>query len=59
MNRPSRIRELNDAFRRTFSGGRVVVTRGIAALPAAEQATILHRVQNGLRSGVRTWNLQD
>lgn len=27
-----RIRELNDAFRRTFTGGKVVLTAGISAL---------------------------
>lgn len=33
MNQTERIRRLNDEFRRTFVGGRVVVTSGIAALP--------------------------
>jgi hypothetical protein len=28
-----KIRELNDAFRKTFHGGRVMITSGIAALP--------------------------
>lgn len=45
MNRASRIRELNDAFRRTFSGGRVVLTRGVSGLPATEQAAILAAVR--------------
>ena len=31
--RRKRIRELNDAFRRTFTGGRVVLTAGFNALP--------------------------
>jgi hypothetical protein len=29
----TRIRELNDAFRTTFCGGRVMMTSGIAAVP--------------------------
>jgi Protein of unknown function (DUF3768) len=29
----ARIRELNDAFRKTFSGGKVVTTASVAALP--------------------------
>jgi hypothetical protein len=29
----TRIRELNDAFRKTFHGGRVMMTSGVAAMP--------------------------
>ena len=29
----ARIRELNDVFRRSFSGGKVVMTCGVDALP--------------------------
>jgi hypothetical protein len=39
-----RIRELNDDARRHFTDGRVVLTRGIAALPEKDQAEILDRV---------------
>lgn len=35
------VRGLNDAFRRSFSGGRVVLTAGIAALPKATRAALL------------------
>ena len=33
-DRQARIRQLNDALRRTGEGGRVLVTASIAALPA-------------------------
>lgn len=32
-NTTDRIRQLNDAFRRTFSGGAVLLTQGILSLP--------------------------
>ena len=44
MDARDRIRVLNDAFRQTLQGGRVMMTRGIAALPADIQAAILRRV---------------
>lgn len=45
MNEPSqpdtkRIRELNDAFRTTFAGGRVLMTSGVSELPLADQMMI-------------------
>ena len=36
-----RIAELNDLLRKTFIGGRIVITAGIAALPEGDQAAIL------------------
>jgi len=42
---PSRIQELNDAFRRSFIGGVVVVTAGIEALPTDQRGLILARVR--------------
>jgi Protein of unknown function (DUF3768) len=36
----SDIRKLNDRFRRTFIGGHVTVTDGVAALPRSTQAAI-------------------
>jgi hypothetical protein len=40
-----KIRALNDAFRRTFDGGKVMMTAGIAALPDAARATVLDEVR--------------
>src|SRR5260370_14377111 len=39
-----RIRELNDAFRRTFKGGRVMMTAGVDALPPDVKAMAIRRV---------------
>ena len=41
QDRIARIRDLNDAFRRTFSGGRVMMTCGVAELPAMVKANAL------------------
>jgi hypothetical protein len=38
------IRDLNDAFRRTFSGGTVVMTAGVDALPSDVKAMVIRRV---------------
>ncbi len=42
--RISRIRDLNDALRRTFLGGRVMITSGVADLPHDVKATALRLV---------------
>jgi Protein of unknown function (DUF3768) len=39
------IRDLNDAFRRTFIGGAVVVTAGVEALPANQRLSVLAKVR--------------
>src|SRR5271165_532935 len=39
----ARIRELNDAFRSTFAGGKVVMTSGVDALPDMVKATALQK----------------
>src|SRR5271170_7458315 len=44
--RPMTIAELNDAFRRSFTGGEVVVTSGIRALPTDAQAAVIGRVRS-------------
>ncbi len=38
--RRARIRQLNDALRRTGQGGHMMITAGIEKLPAAQQAAI-------------------
>jgi hypothetical protein len=40
-----RIRQLNDALRRTFAGGKVVMTSGAAALGEDDLAHVLERVR--------------
>ena len=39
----NRIRELNDAFRRSFSGGKVTMTAGVDALPDMVKAAALQK----------------
>ncbi len=40
----AKIRELNDAFRTTMSGGRVMMTAGVDALPSDVKAMVIRRV---------------
>ena len=44
MSNTEAIRKLNDEFRKTFRGGRVLVTQGINALPSADVAEIMKMV---------------
>jgi Protein of unknown function (DUF3768) len=44
-NSVARIREINDAFRKTFSGGRVLLTSGVNALSDADKAALLDKVR--------------
>lgn len=46
MGSTTLIRYLNDRFRLTFQGGKVVLTRGIRALPQEEITEILSKVSN-------------
>ena len=41
-----KICELNDNLRQTFTGGRVLITRGVAELPTDKQLEIMERVKN-------------
>jgi hypothetical protein len=41
----NKIALLNDALRRTFTGGKVVMTEGVAALPQGELAQVLEGVR--------------
>jgi hypothetical protein len=41
-----RIRELNDALRRSFTGGKVVMTDAVAALSETDLAQLLKRVRS-------------
>jgi Protein of unknown function (DUF3768) len=40
-----RTRELNDAFRETFTGGKVMMTAGVNALPDKEKEEVLSKVR--------------
>jgi len=45
QKRTARIRELNDLFRRSFVGGRIVFTSGVRALGVAKVAALLQRLR--------------
>ncbi|MGA7323543.1 MAG: DUF3768 domain-containing protein [Rhodomicrobium sp.] len=42
----TKIRELNDAFRRTLSGGFVVATNGVQALPVEVQLEVVQKIKS-------------
>jgi hypothetical protein len=43
--RVARIRELNDSFRSSFQGGRVMLTSGVAALEEKAKAAVLEAIR--------------
>lgn len=45
MDKTARIRELNDVLRTKFSGGRIMMSAGVAALGEADQAAVLQKVR--------------
>ena len=40
-----KIKQLNDAFRKSFSGGKVLLTCGIASLPLVQQNQVINKVK--------------
>ena len=46
MDKTAKIRQLNDAFRTSFKGGKVMLTLGIRSKSDIEQTEILERVLN-------------
>ena len=46
MSTAERIRALNDAFRRTFVGGMVLITAGVEALPVDQRRSLLAKVRS-------------
>lgn len=45
-NKHIKIQKLNDSFRTTLAGGKVMITQGIALLPPDEINNIIKQVQN-------------
>jgi hypothetical protein len=45
LSKTDKIRALNDAFRRTFCGGRVMLSSSVAALPDEQKARVLTAVR--------------
>ena len=50
----SKIALLNDAFRGTFSGGKVTMTAAVDALPVDVKATVLQKVRQRVQRGQRS-----
>ena len=46
MDKTAKIRQLNDAFRTSFRGGKVILTLGIRSKSDEDQTEILERVLN-------------
>jgi Protein of unknown function (DUF3768) len=45
LTKTDAIRALNDAFRRTFVGGAVMITAGVEALPAEQRRSLSEKVR--------------
>jgi hypothetical protein len=45
-SKTDRIRSLNDAFRRTFVGGAVMITAGVEAMPLDQRRSLLQKVRD-------------
>ena len=44
-SKTDRIRTLNDAFRRTFVGGAVMITAGVEALPLDQRRSLIQKIR--------------
>ena len=44
-SKTDRIRELNDAFRRSFVGGAVMITAGVESMPLDQRRSLLEKVR--------------
>jgi hypothetical protein len=44
-SKTDRIRSLNDAFRRTFVGGAVMITAGVEAMPLDQRRSLLQKIR--------------
>ncbi|MGO9744236.1 MAG: DUF3768 domain-containing protein [Roseiarcus sp.] len=45
-SKTDRIRALNDAFRRTFIGGAVMITAGVEAMPLDQRRSLLQKIRS-------------
>jgi len=45
-SKTNRIRNLNDAFRRTFIGGAVMITQGVEAMPLDQRRSLLQKIRS-------------
>ena len=45
MDKTARIRELNDAFRSSFSGGKVMLTQGVNGMADSDKTALLAKVR--------------
>lgn len=45
MDKTARIRELNDAFRKSFASGKVMLTQGVDGLRDADKTAVLAKVR--------------
>ena len=61
LNNTGKIRQLNDAFRRSFIGGQVMLTLGIRSKSEKEVAEILERVRtfSNFNKGNNPYNEND
>lgn len=45
LDHTAKLRDLNDAFRRSFAGGKVMLTTGVRTMAGEQQARVLTRVR--------------